>query len=323
MILDLLWMRRGLGALGASLVVSSLAAGCGSGGEAEPDGLGDAPRVGVLLVSHGSRSPQWREMLLDVEGRVRERVLATPDVASVRTAYMEYTEPSIATQLEAIDRERHTDALLVPLLLTVSGHSFDDIPVISGQREDAVTAAHLEAEGIRRYRSRARVRQAPLLDFPGVLRHNVARRVAAFDVDLRRSGVVLVAYGDEEYDAEWTRLVEQLGAHLTAELGVMTTAHAWCGHLVHYDRAPTRDAIARVLERAERAIVIPLLVAVDERFQHEIVGGAVREARAAAGDDAGARVLYRPDAILPEPMVDDWVVQIVATTVAEAAESPR
>lgn len=290
-----------------------LASACGERGAASTTPA--ERKIGILIVSHGSRSARWREMVTDVEERTRERVLASPHVATVRSAFMEYTEPSIATQLEALDREGHTDIVLVPLLLTVSGHSFDDIPVIAGQREDAVTSQRLAAEGIRRYRPRARVHFAPLLDFAGILRTNVERRVAALRGDASRDGVVLVAYGDHEYDTEWTRLLDELGGHLRETLGIETVTHAWCGHLVAYDRGPTRTAIARALDRSERAIVVPILVAVDERFQFEIIGGAVQEARTQAGE---ARVVYRPDAILPEPTLDDWVVEISNTTAARA-----
>lgn len=313
-------MRRRVFGWGALMLLGWLG-GCSRQDVAAPPAVDRAPRaphprIGVLLVSHGSRSPRWREMVGEVDTRVRARVLAIPNVASLRSAFMEYTEPSIATQLEALDAEGLTDVIVVPLLLTVSGHSFDDIPVISGQREDTVTASRLAAEGIRIYAPRARVHMTPLLDFTDVLRTNVERRVRQASRDGASEGVVLVAYGDEEYDAEWTRLFEQIGAHLRAQLGVPEVAHAWCGHLVHYDRAPTRDAIARVLRRRERALVIPILVAVDERFQFDIIGGAVGEARTAAGDDA--RVYYLPDAVLPEPEVDDWVVRIVGETATRA-----
>ncbi len=72
-----------------------------------------------------------------------------------------------------------------------------------------------------------------------------------------------------------------------------------------------------MLARVDRALVVPVLVAYDEGFQDRIIGGAVAE----VGDRE--RVAYVPDAILPEPALDDWIVAITRESLeATAAASP-
>ena len=105
-------------------------------------------KVGVLLVSHGSHSEQWRKMLMAIEDEVREDVLKCEAIGGIKSAFMEYTEPSIATRLKQFDKEGFTDVVIVPILLTVSSHSFDDIPVIAGQKVDRMTLDTLKLEGI-------------------------------------------------------------------------------------------------------------------------------------------------------------------------------
>ncbi|HNR75038.1 MAG TPA: hypothetical protein PKM03_12465, partial [Cyclobacteriaceae bacterium] len=58
-------------------------------------------KIGVLLVNHGSRSSTWRQVLMDLEKNVQSRILSGGVVKGTKTAHMEYTEPSIATQLKA------------------------------------------------------------------------------------------------------------------------------------------------------------------------------------------------------------------------------
>jgi hypothetical protein len=65
----------------------------------------------------------------------------------------------------------------VPVFLTVSSHSFDDIPTIIGQKEDPQSMETLKLEKIERYTPRAKTHITPLLDFPGVMKQNIARRV--------------------------------------------------------------------------------------------------------------------------------------------------
>lgn len=265
-------------------------------------------KTGVLLVSHGSQSAHWRKMLLEVEHDVAERVLATPGIDGIKSAFMEYTEPSIATQLKAFDDEGYAQVILVPLLLTVSGHSFDDIPTIIGAKQDARSLAMLEAEGIERYVPRAEVTITPLLDFSSLLKTNLSRRVSRLTQNAATEGVVLVAYGDAHYEDEWVSLLSDLGETLKSDLGIAMVTHAWCGHLVGYKTQPTVEAIERVLSECERALVVPVLVAYDEMFQGKIIGGAVAE----VGNPE--RVIYAPDSILPEPALNDWIVTIARQT---------
>jgi sirohydrochlorin ferrochelatase len=292
-------------AISAGVAWSNIAAAKAADGDAPPTG---SRKVGVLLVSHGSRSARWREMLVDVEVAVKERVLADGSIAAVRSAFMEYNEPSIATRLEEFDAEGFSDVIVISLLLTVSSHSFDDIPTICGVKADASSTAHLQSEGIRTYKPRAKVHLTPLLDFPKMLEDNVLRRVRKLSKNAAEEGVVLVAYGDHEYTAEWDDLMERLKKTLAAKAGITVGAHAWCGHVAHYSKEPTKSGIAEVLKSRERALVVPLLVAVDENFQHKIIGGAVQES------GFGERVVYVPDAILPDAGLEEWVVDIALSS---------
>ncbi len=293
-----------------------LAAGTGCRGQEAPSVQASSPlpgatKVGVLLVNHGSRSKTWRDGLLDLEFRVKRRIMEGGAVSAVRTAFMEYTEPSIATQLKRFDDEGYTDIILVPVFLTVSSHSFDDIPTIVGTKRDPLSLQTLKLEGIERYTPRARAFTTPLLDFGDVLQRNVLRRARALSRNPEEEAIVLVAYGDKTYERQWSALLSDVQAYVSKRLGVTRYAQAWCGHLVHYDPARTTEAILQVLEDRQRAIVIPILVAHDEQFQIKIIGSGIE-----AVEDSERRVVYRPDAILPDANIESWVIEVVARSVA-------
>ncbi len=274
-----------------------------------------AGKTAVLLVSHGSHSPQWREMLLDLEKDVEQQVLASPGIDCLRSAFMEYTEPSIATQLKTLDEEGYKEVILIPLLLTVSSHSFDDIPTIIGAKEDAKSLTLLASERIERYTPKAQVAITPLLDFSSLLEKNLLRRISRLTKNPASEGVVLVAYGSEPYNEEWESFFDRLDAVVKRQAGVIVVKHCWCGHIVHYQKQPTVDAIRDVLEQAQRAIVVPVLVANDENFQDKIIGGAVNQI---AEKD---RVAYVPDSILPDPALNEWIVSIAQQTYQELRAS--
>lgn len=268
-------------------------------------------KVGVVLVSHGSRSETWRNALLDLEKRTSPALLATEKVSAVRTAFMEYTEPSIATQLRKLDEEGYTDVVMVPVFLTVSPHSFDDIPTIIGQKTDPKSLDTLKMEKIERYTPTAKVHLTPLLDFGGLLRSNIVRRAKALSTDPTNEGLVLIAYGDETYEKDWVTLLDGVAAHVAEKTGITAHSHGWCGHIAHYDPAHTTRAIEEVLKTKKKALVIPVLVAHDEMFQVKIIGDGI--AKVAQPE---TRVAYRPDSLLPDPDLDAWVVRAVAESVA-------
>ena len=282
---------------------------------------GDEAKIGILLVNHGSKSAAWRKLLLDVHREVSDDLLAIPGVGSVRTAFMEYTEPSIATQLKAFDEGGYESVIVIPLLLTISDHSFDDIPAICGRSDDPEKIAELAEEKIEVYAARAELDFAPLIDFSGLVQGNVARRVRAItgrrpeDGSDQRYGLVLVGYGSAEFNDKWNRFFSQIRNAAELELGIAHTAHSWCGHLVSYSRQPTMDAIESLLGEVDRVIVIPILVAYDPMFQDKIIGRATTRCK------SPERVLYRPDSILPEPEVGRWVVEIAERMVSSSAVS--
>ncbi len=265
----------------------------------------ESKKKAVLLVNHGSRSATWRNALLDLEANVRDSILRDGSIGDVRTAFMEYTEPSIATRMKEFDQEGFTDVIIVPVFLTVSPHTFEDIPTIIGQKEDPLSLEMIKIENIERYTPKARTYLTPTLDFTQVLKENVLRRVSALSQSPEKEGLVLIGYGDERYDKEWGQLFDNVAGYVKSNLGITIHAYGWCGHIAHYDPMRTTDAINKVLAEKEKAVVIPVLVAHDEMFQVKIIGDGIANIK-----NSGDRVLYRPDAILPDLQVEQWVLQV-------------
>lgn len=262
-------------------------------------------KIGLLLVNHGSRSETWRNALLDLEQRVTDTIIGSGKISGIKTAFMEYTEPSIATRLKEFDKEGYTDVIITPVFLTVSTHSFDDIPTIVGLKEDPGSMETMKIEHIERYTPKAKVSIAPLLDFTDVLQKNIAKRAAALSHNPADESLVLIAYGDLTYNKEWTDLLMKAGVYVQQQTGIHSYAYGWCGHVAHYSSDSTTVAIKRGLKDAKKAIVIPVLVAKDEMFQVKIIGDGIAKI-----PGAKEKVSYVADAILPDRNIENWVVSI-------------
>lgn len=267
----------------------------------------DIKKIGVLLVNHGSVAKSWRKMLLNVEEQVKEEILANPKISKVTTAFMEYTEPSIATRMREFDKEGYDEVIVIPIFLTVSSHYSHDIPVILGVSADPKAKEYMIGkEKIDVYKPKARVSIAPPLDYSTILKKNVERRVKALSEDPDNEGVLLVAYGDAQYNQQWEEMVDSIGKYLKIKTGHNSIAYSWCGHLVGYSPEPTVKGIEKLMELEDLVIVIPILVGNDPYFQKEIIQKAV--------DMVKGNVAYTQDAILPDNNLNKWVIDITNKT---------
>ncbi|NQX99519.1 MAG: CbiX/SirB N-terminal domain-containing protein [Flavobacteriales bacterium] len=242
-------------------------------------------------------------MLLDVETQVKEEILSNPKISKVTTAFMEYTEPSIATRMKEFDAEGFDEVIVVPIFLTVSSHYSHDIPVILGVSADPKSKDYMVGkEEIEVYKANARVTITPPLDYSTILKKNVECRVMALSKDADNEGVLLVAYGDADYNQQWEEMVDEIGKYLKIKSGHESIAYAWCGHLVGYSPEQTVKGIEQLLELEDNVIVIPVLVGNDPYFQKDIIQKAV--------DMVKGNILYKQDAILPDDNLNKWVIDI-------------
>jgi hypothetical protein len=103
--------------------------------------------------------------------------------------------------------------------------------------------------------------------------------------------------------------MEGIGRYLKTKTRVDTVAFAFCGQLVDYSGEPVVEAINEVLELEKEVIVIPVLLAVDEMLQVNTIQAAINAI------PTSSKVRYKPDAVLPDTEVNEWLVEQVQEAV--------
>ena len=93
---------------------------------------------GIVLFGHGSRDPLWRKPIEAVAARVR----VLDETVAVRCAYLELTEPDLATTVDALMFEGVRSITIVPMFLGVGKHAREDLPLLL----DALRRQHTEAK---------------------------------------------------------------------------------------------------------------------------------------------------------------------------------
>jgi len=249
-------------------------------------------------------------MVEDLAQQLQEPVLAKPGVKSIRLAFIEETSPDVATEMKAFDAEGLDEVVVVPLFIGQESTLINTyLQFLTGIRSEAKVIKQLQNEGFDVYYPKARVSMTPALG--EVLKKNVLRRVEALrgEDSGEDMGVLLVGYGDQVYGQQMEEMMEGIGRYLKIKTEIDTVAYAFCGKLTDYSGAPVVEAINEVLELEKEVLVVPVLLGVDEMLQRDTIQAAVNAVETAS------RVRYKQDAVLPDPIVNEWVIEKVQEAV--------
>lgn len=80
----------------------------------------------IVLFGHGSSDPAWR-IPIDT---VAQRMLASEPDTVVRCAFLERTEPDLATTVGELVQQGASNIKIVPMFLGVGRHAREDMPLL-------------------------------------------------------------------------------------------------------------------------------------------------------------------------------------------------
>lgn len=80
----------------------------------------------TILFAHGSRDPLWKIPIENVANRMRELNAST----HVRCAFLELTEPDLATAAAELVSTGATNITIVPMFFGVGKHAREDMPLL-------------------------------------------------------------------------------------------------------------------------------------------------------------------------------------------------
>ncbi len=261
--------------------------------------------LGVVILAHGG-GPDWNAQVDSVARAVRH-----PGPVAV-SFLMGPGAKAAPFQAVVTDLERRGARAVVVVPMLVSSHSghYEQLRWLTGEVDtlEAVMAHHLGLGGITRPGSAVPVRLARALDDAPEMARVLAGRARALDPDPTRA-LLLLGHGPNSAGdyAEWMANLRRVAEEVRAITGYRSVLV----ELVRDDApAPVRtEAIARVRDlvrlqaevTGKDVLVVPVLVAT----------GQVSRVRFAA-DLEGLPVVYRGEALLPEPDIARWIERRIA-----------
>lgn len=162
-------------------------------------------RTALVVVAHGSPSEEWNRNVLALESRLD--ALNLPGIDYRRVALMEFAQPNIASVIRDCERESIDTVFVLPLFISPSGHSEDDIPNILGLKYSPSVHAELAAEGAEFVRTQMHIIVGPTLMDSGVIEKAMLERVCALSSDPKKEAVVFLAHGDADRIGFWKHIL--------------------------------------------------------------------------------------------------------------------
>jgi sirohydrochlorin ferrochelatase len=242
-------------------------------------------KVGVLVISHGSRSGEWVRLVDDAVEDVR-----LSDNIPVVACFLELVEDRlIQNGIDALELLGVTDIVVIPLFVSSGSTHVHEIAWALGVLPECETETDLLP-----FRLSANVRFASPIDEDPIVAQMIWSNVRELSVQPERELLMLVSHGsgDPRFAARWTPGMRRL-AERVRELGGFAEADA---ATLLPDVTRERFAYWQMCRPELDIIVAPLFVS-EGYFTKDAVPGRL----------AGLPYRYNGKALLPNPLLSRWI----------------
>jgi hypothetical protein len=267
-------------------------------------------KTGLMIIAHGSPSPKWNEPVLSLEKKISDELSerGLGSFSTVKVAMMEFTEPSISTIVDKMEREGVKRIFAMPLLIAPSSHSERDIPLILGHYFDKELYTEIEDESIKPVSSSIPVTLGPTLDYGDVLKNVMLERLMQYSKDPVKEGIVMLAHGDSQNEPLWDDLCRDIGVYLCASSGIELFDHAF----VEVGQGFTHEGLPRIVgmyeSGARRIIVLGLYVSLSpERIASRFTDDFWKNILEGEGLIPGNNLIYAETGLLPDEKITEWI----------------
>jgi|WetSurMetagenome_2_1015567.scaffolds.fasta_scaffold07772_3 cobalamin biosynthesis Co2+ chelatase CbiK len=176
----------------------------------------------LVIIVHGSPSPQWNELAMNIETGVRN-TLESRHITNfdyVKVAMMEFAKPNISTVIKDCEKRGTTHIFAIPLFIAPSSHSEEDIPNILGLKYNPQVIKRLNTEGTQLVHTKIPVTVGPTLYYCTAISDIITDRVKSLSTGSTNESLVLVAHGDPEYQTCWDSLMKETGKVVSERTGI-------------------------------------------------------------------------------------------------------
>lgn len=242
-------------------------------------------KFGVLVISHGSRSSRWVQLVDQAVAGVR-----LPAEVPVVPAYLEIVEGRLIQDgIRQLESMGVTDIVAVPLFVSSGSTHIDEISYALGVIPEPVLPTDLEV-----FERTAAIHFTPPIDDDPDIARIVYEKVRTLSTDPERELLLLVGHGSVErgFHLRWKTGLAGLAARLR-ELGGFAEAD---GAMLLPDQIGFKLKLWQKRRPELKVIVAPLFLS-EGYFTKQVIPSRLE----------GYAYSYNGKAMLPHPLISEWI----------------
>lgn len=244
-------------------------------------------KQGILVISHGSRSAEWIELVEDAVAGAQ-----FPEGVPVFCSYLELVEGRLIQDgIHHLERLGVTDIIVVPLFVSSGSTHIDEISYALGVKAEPLLPTDMTP-----FEVKARIHMRSPIDDDPVIADIIHQKIKPLSVEPNRELLLLVGHGSVEkgFHAEWRRGLEKLAGRLQT-LGGFAGAEA---AMLLPDQIALRMKLWRKRWPLEQytVIVAPLFLS-EGYFTKQVIPERL----------SGYEYRYNGQALLPHAGISRWL----------------
>ncbi|MEC0093436.1 sirohydrochlorin chelatase [Paenibacillus macquariensis] len=240
-------------------------------------------RPGVLIISHGSREPNWVAL---VDESVNQ--LPLQDTIPVAVSFLEIVEGRLIQDgIHLLEEQGVTDIIVIPLFVSSGSTHVDEIAYALGVKEMADCDTDLEP-----YHIQANIHYGKPMDDDDDVAQMVWDKVRSLCVDVDQQVILLIGHGSiyEGFRERWEKGISSLALKVQAISGVRVDYA-----LLNPNSLQERTEYWQ-REYGYQVIVAPLFLS-EGYFTRNVIPERLK----------GLSYRFSGQALLPHPLISQWI----------------
>ncbi len=264
---------------------------------------------GLLLIAHGSPSPEWNRPVLQFGERVAETLTKQGKYKAVRTALLESSQPDVPTAIAELEAAGCDRIVAIPLFIAPTGHTHFDVPAVLGIYTSAKTSATLAEENAQAARPRVPILLTETLADSEVLDRYAADEVRKLSKSPGQEAIVFLIHGDPDHALLVERLMRRVTSRCCGESGIRYGD--WASIAMGQEYGQALAAITRAKEQKQQVLVVGLYLATTAAKIHQRSARGHHHGHGPAAGNQGPdpRLSLSTQALINHPALLDWVVK--------------
>ncbi|MDU0205802.1 sirohydrochlorin chelatase [Paenibacillus sp. MAH-36] len=248
-------------------------------------------KVGVLVISHGSRDKGWVDLVDEAVSAVH-----MPEGMPIYASYLELVEGRLIQDgIYSLEAQGVTDIIVVPLFVSSGSTHIDEISYALGVIEEPLLETDMEP-----FEIKARIHFTSPIDDDPVIAEIMYAKIKELSEAPKQEIVLLIGHGSQEegFHQKWLQGLKQLAERLKA-LGGFDEADV---AMLLPDQVHAKMTDWAVKKPGHAVIVAPLFLS-EGYFTRQVIPSRLK----------GFAYIYNGRALLPSPLISKWMEKQIAS----------